>query len=392
MCLHTRLGRAGALGTTFLLSTLTAFATDPAAEGVAPQPSLQGPPEGQHYVVSNLAVTLYGYVKADMAYDKGKMSNGNFARWVVDEDTNSFNVTARQTRLGLKVAGPEVEGLKTFGRVEVDFYGSAGSGDDSENSAVLRLRHAYITLDHVDHDLSLLAGQTSDVISPLVAPTVNYTVAWWTGDIGYRRNQFRLTKGFKFGEDLRLTAAVAATRSIGAEDYGQAGWQGRLGFAFPGFNGLKSEVGVSGHTAPEMGATQKVKSSSFCVDVSLPLADPFSLKGEWFSGKNLDAYLGGIGQGINGDNAIESSGFWGALTWKITSVWLFNLGYAQEKPKTEDLVGGNRSENSTLWGNINYAINKATTLGFEVGQHETSYQGGQDQSGTRFQLAVTFKF
>lgn len=392
MCFQTRLGRAGALGTTLLLSTLTAFATDPAEEGGPAQPSLQGPPEGQHYVVSNLAVTLYGYVKADMAYDTANMDNGNYARWVVDEDDNQFNITARQTRLGLKVVGPEVEGVRTFGRVEIDFYGSTGTSYDEENGALLRLRHAYISLDDFSNDLSFLAGQTSDVISPLVAPTINYSVAWWTGDIGYRRNQFRLTKGFKIGEETRLKAAVAATRSSGGEDTGQPGWQGRLGWTFPGFNGLDAEVGLSGHYAPEMGQTAKVHSNSFCVDLSLPMADPFTLEGEWFTGKNLDSYLGGIGQGVTGNTEIASTGFWGALTWKVTSLYLFNFGYAREKPDAEDLAGGDRSENSTLWANINYAINKATTLGFEVSQHDTSYLGAPDQSGTRFQLAVIFKF
>ncbi|MHC4061247.1 MAG: hypothetical protein ACYSR6_06515 [Planctomycetota bacterium] len=59
-------------------------------------------------VWSNLDIQLYGYVKLDAAYDTSRVDTGNFARWVESETTNKdddqFNMTANQTKLGLKIA------------------------------------------------------------------------------------------------------------------------------------------------------------------------------------------------------------------------------------------------------------------------------------------------
>jgi hypothetical protein len=345
-------------------------------------------PEGMNVVISKFAVTLYGYFKADMAYDTAKMNNGDFARWVEPSggnDESQFNITARQTRLGLKVAGPDAGGIKTSGRIEIDFYSGLAA-----NSSQPRMRHAYVNMDWPEHDFSFLAGQTSDVISPLVPNTVNYTVAWWTGDIGFRRNQFRLTKGFATGDTSKFLLQAAATRSRGGEGEGEPGFQGRASYSFGGIGGGKTTVGLSAHSSKEAAGAD---SNSFNFDLSVPLGEKFSVKGEYFSGTNLDGYAGGIGQGVNAAGTeIDSSGYWAAIAFRASTNWLFNLGYASESPDSAQLDAGMREENSTLWGNANYFINPSTILGFEIGQHETGYVGGDDESGTRFQLAATFKF
>ena len=138
-----------------------------------------------------IKVSLYGTIKLDAAYDTSSIDVGNFARWVESpavEDDDQFNLTARQTRLGLRLAGPETEALAASGRVEIDFY---EGGEENKNR--LMLRHAYMVVDWLEPDIELLAGQTSDLISPLVPMTLNYSVAWWAGNIGYRRPQARLT-------------------------------------------------------------------------------------------------------------------------------------------------------------------------------------------------------
>ena len=99
--------------------------------------------------------------------------------------------------------------------VEIDFYGSGGT----ENKAKLQLRHAYMKLDWPADDLSVIAGQTSDVFSPLNPSTLNYTVLWDAGNIGYRRPQIRLGDVGGSG-DTKVTFAAAATRPIGGEANG----------------------------------------------------------------------------------------------------------------------------------------------------------------------------
>ncbi|MCP4378295.1 MAG: hypothetical protein GY794_19235, partial [bacterium] len=147
---------------------------------------------GVFNIWSTLDIQLYGKIKLDAAYDSGRTNTGNFARWVNSGEKQrgdgQFNMTANETRLGLKFTGPTTKQLKTNGLVEIDFYGGG-----TETSPQPRLRHAYLNLEWPQQRLSVLAGQTWDVISPLNPGTLNYTVQWWGGNIGVRRPQVRVT-------------------------------------------------------------------------------------------------------------------------------------------------------------------------------------------------------
>jgi hypothetical protein len=185
-------------------------------------------------------IVPYGYIKLDAAYDTARVNVGNFARWVepgepVDDD-NQFSMTANQTRLGLKVSGPITDDVKVSGKVEIDFYGGG------ENKAKPYMRHAYLQIDWPKTGWSFLAGQTWDVISPVNPYTINL-VAWWSGNIGYRRPQIRVTKVFSMGEASQCSIALAILRTIGPKsefatvdsgaDSGLPTVQGRLAFKLP---------------------------------------------------------------------------------------------------------------------------------------------------------------
>ena len=220
--------------------------------------------DGKSPVLSSLDMEVYGYIKLDGSYDTSRSTPGNYVKWVDSEaankDDDEFNMTANQTRLGFKISGPEEDGLKVSGQAEVDFYG-ANSG---ENKAGFLMRHAFMKLDWPEERFNIIAGQTWDVVSPLNPGTLSYSVQWWSGNIGYRRPQIRLTKGFTLGEDIDVTVAGALTRTIGdstfmnsaitesGEDSGKPTFQGRAGFTFPSPLGYKkTTVGVSGHWGEE---------------------------------------------------------------------------------------------------------------------------------------------
>jgi len=379
-----------ALVATSLLAPANTLLNDPADSTLTPPLPVDTATDALQNVVSKLAITIYGFLKVDAAYSTSRIDNPNFAKWVDvgGESGKSFGITARQSRLGMKIAGPEENGISTFGRIEVDFYGSAAA----ENKAALMLRHAYLKIDRAESDTSLILGQTSDVISPLYMPTVNYTVGWWIGNVGYRHNQVRLSQGIATGDTSKLLVQVAATRAIGGENSGRPGIQGRMAYSFDGLADKTTTIGLSAHSAREASTTD---SNSICVDLTLPITQDISLQAEYFDGENLDNYLGGIGQGVNAaGKEIETSGYWAALTWKANPTWTLNAGYAMEEPEFDNLdaLSGVRKDNSVLFGNVNYGLNNATTLGFEVARHETGYVVDADQAGTRFQLAATFKF
>ncbi len=368
------------------------------------------------WVWSNLDIQLYGRLKLDAAYDSSRTDVGNFARWVGPENMNpndeQFNMTANETRLGMLINGPDDGNLKTSGRVELDFY---GGGD--ENKSHLMMRHAYLKMDWPKKRFNIIAGQTSDVISPLVPSTLNYSVCWWVGNIGYRRPQIRLTKVYtvKKNIDLKLEGAVA--RTIGrmdavaapngtesGEDAGFPSLQGRASATLPIFSEKQTTVGVSGHWGREeyditiTGSNKKFSTWSVNLDLTQPVNDKCTIKAEVFTGENLNAYLGGIGQGvttaagINQYEEIGSNGGWIAASLGPWNKFSYNIGVGMDDVKKGNVQVGNRTMNRCVFANAVYAANKHTDIGFELSHWRTEYYGNGDGESMRAQLSFIYKF
>jgi len=365
---------------------------------------------GKYAIHTKYPVDLYGFIKLDAAYDSSRTNDGNYARWVESENTNKndeqFNMTARQSRFGLNFNGPDViGGTQTSGKVEVDFY--AGT---TENKNEIMMRHAYVQVDWPDSDFSLLAGQTSDVFSPLVAGTVNYAAGWWVGNPGYRRPQLRLTKGFNIKSDSKLLLQGALARTIGdantfgpgdtGEDAGYPSVQGRVAYSFPLMAEKKTTVGVSGHFGTEEYDTDNTGNSvdyqtwSANLDLTLPIIDKITLKGEAWMGENMDSYLAGIGQGVNTTllTEIESSGGWAALSIGPFDKLQYNVGAGVDNPEEGDLNTGDRSKNASIFGNVWYELNDAVRMGLELSHWKTDYKDQSNGESFRVQSSVIYNF
>jgi len=374
-------------------------------ESVEKQPSDKNP------VWSNLDIQVYGYIKADASYDTSRTYPGNYAVWADSESSkrndNEFNMTANQTRLGLKIGGPEDNGIKTSGRLEFDLYGSNGA----ENKAKIQMRHAYLQIDSPDDNFSLLAGQTSDVISPLVPSTLNYTVLWDAGNIGYRRPQIRLTKVYNLKNDVDLKVAGAIARSISNDyagsvdeagaDSGQPSFQGRIGVTFPWLDYKPTTIGFSGHYGKEeydintSGTdNKKFDSWSLNLDLTQPINEWLTLKAEAFTGKNLGTYFGGIGQGVNTTKLkeIAAKGGWVAASLGPWDKWSFNVGAGLDDVYNGDIEAQARSRNSCVFGNVIYSVNKNTQVGFELSQWQTKYKDKTGGDSLRAQTSFIYKF
>ncbi|HOX06986.1 MAG TPA: hypothetical protein PK280_11340 [Planctomycetota bacterium] len=363
----------------------------------------------------NVGAKLYGYFKFDASWDDGRVDNGNYARWAesqaIEKKDPESNMTANQSRLGLTLFGTDPGPMKPSATLEVDLYGSG----TAENKPEMLVRQAYMQLDFPDYQFSVIAGQTSDVISPLNPSTLNYTVLWWNGNVGYRRPQLRLTKGFTFGP-LGLELAAAATRNIGhdngaldpgdtGEDAGTPGVQWRSAISFPSLTEKPVVLGASGHWAREEYDTDTSDehynrtSNSVNLDLSLPITRWLALKGECYSGRNMDSYLGGIGQGINATtlSEIRSKGCWGAANLRATSGWLsrwdINAGVGLDDPNNDDLGVGARSRNFALFGNATCDLGRGVSAGIEYMHLETDYLGQDDPARVnRVQFSLIYKF
>jgi hypothetical protein len=367
-------------------------------------------------VWSGLDIQLYGYIKADASYDTSRITPGNYVLYVDSEKNNEnddeFNLTVNQTRFGIKITGPDDNSMKTSGLVEGDFYGSYAE----ENKAKIQLRHAYMKLDWPQDHFSILAGQTSDTMSPLLPDTLNYTVLWDAGNIGYRRPQIRLTKGFPVGKDTELQLEGAVARTIGrtsplgsesGEDAGFPTFQGRASVTLPWVGFKPMTVGFSGHWGREeydfnnitaKVINKKFESWSINLDLTGPINKWLTIKGELFTGENLNAYFGGIGQGVNINaksgvyNEIAAKGGWLAASLGPWDKWRFNIGAGIDDVDKSDVQTGDRLMNRSIFGNVIYSVGKNADIGFELSKWQTDYKGPGDADDLRAQTALIYKF
>lgn len=345
---------------------------------------------------SGLDVQLYGRLKADAAYDSSRVEPGDYVKWVDKngQDDDEYNITANESRLGLNIKGPQDERVKTSGKVEIDFYGAGAA----ENKAHIMMRHAYIQVDLPR--CTLLAGQTSDIISPLAPRTLSYSVLWWVGNIGYRRPQVRLTKQCQIAKDVSGRLDVGVVRTIGdsfavesGEDFGPTA-QARFGLTLPGPDKRPMTIGVSGHWGKEQYGGTEVASWSGNIDALIPLDPMVTIKAELFVGKNLDAYLGGVGQGVARPTyeGIDSKGGWVTAEIEPGCGWSMTLGVGVDNPDSEDLASGDRDSNRCVFGNALYALNKNTKVGLELAYWRTEYLGGPSVDDVRTQFSVIYEF
>jgi hypothetical protein len=348
----------------------------------------------------------YGYVKLDASWDEGVVNAGNFARWVLSPESADphahFNMTARQTRLGFRVQSSSGD-AKITGRWESDFY---GGGAENKNS--LQVRHAYVEVAWPS-GWTILAGQTSDVISPRVPNTLNYTVAWWAGNIGYRRPQLRVRRRVDLGRvDLTITGAAARTigDDFGVPEPGDTGTdsglptaQGHAALSWTMGSGTAS-LGLHGHAGRENLRHElgdeiiELSASGWGGDMTLPLGS-LTLSGEFWTGWNLDDYFGGIGQGIavSGTVAqsVASTGGWGEMAWRDGPT-RFHAGFGLDDPDDADLMAGSRARNLALWSNVQRDFGGSLSAGVEVSRWETRYVGMEEGSSMRVQTSVIYSF
>lgn len=360
-----------------------------------------------------LTLKVYGYVKLDAAYDTQKTSAGDALFYVLPkvngESDNEFNMTARETRLGLELAGPDLEYLKTTGKVETDFYGG-----NTANSPNLRLRLAYLDL-AMPSGTAVRAGQDWETFMTVIPRTVNIAIMADVGALGLRRPQFRVSQDIPIYNKTKLVAKVAAARTIGEDidggmqddgaDSGYPSVQYNLCLETPLLTAKPTKLSVSGHWGNETldsTVTNVVVETdakdyitwSVIGSLLLPLHQNVALQGTIWQGRNLDTYYGGIGQGINKtlQKGIGARGGYIQLITDLTDRLNWNLAYGIDDPDNQDLSNGNRSKNQTVVTSAYFKITSAVTAAFEYYYMTTSYKGQSAASDNRFQGAMIYKF
>ncbi len=334
-------------------------------------------------------VDWYGNFKLDLARDSGVSSNGNFILYVKPGATATLNLTARQTRLGANI-----ERGKMKGRVEFDFY-----GESPENKNALMLRHAYVTVPA--GPLMLETGQASDLISPLVPATLNYTVAWGAGNIGYRRPQVKLyqqTRHYYWGVALarNISSDLDGDKLADGETSGKPALQGRLGLSGSPA-GRKAALGASAHygwnTCPPP-VDRKYNNWSVGGDLKVALSAKLALLAEGYTGSNLGQYAGAI---YNTDRVegLRSSGGWLNAQYQLAPRLSLSAGGGLDQVRQSDLAQVNqvRATNAFVFANAQYELVPGYKLGLELSRWKTEYLNPETaQRNTRLQWSMQGNF
>lgn len=366
-------------------------------------------------VTSKYGIDFYGYIKADGVYTSqdvvtdtvpfyvrpGNGSNGDY----------QFNMSAKESRLGAKLGGPEFGGGKLTGLVEVDFYGDFADVN-SRHAYKLRTRQLYLR--YGNEDWNLLAGKTWETYMATFPQTLNFSYYNLMGQLGLRKTQVRLTKNQQVGEDQNLTLKVALAEPVGGlhgadldEDLVDDGAESdmptleyQVSYTAPVMTEKPSQFSLSGFYGRETadtsgdGSDQDFDSYAIIGGLTFPLTDKLALKGTLWTGTNLDGAWGGIGQGINAltGETIDSVGGWIQLGYQATEKLKFNIGYSMDNPKDSDLNVGDRSDNSSYLVNAFYSFIPEFILGLEYMRLETGYKGEADEATDWLQTSLIFKF
>ena len=361
-----------------------------------------------------MSLQIYGYVRGDVAYDTQRTAVGDLAFFVMPEvngeKDSQTSFTARQTRFGLKLAGPDSENWKTTGRIEMDFYGR----NDSANSAHPRMRLAYVDLAN-DSGFSVRVGQDWETFVAVIPRIVNFSYLADAGALGLRRPQVRLSQKVKLAEDTALDIKLAVAQTIGGDldgggqddgadaEYPTVQWN--LGLSQKLWCEKSARIAFSGHFGQE---TMDTVVSNKVVDLDavdydtwsaqgsiyLPLTKCLAVQGTFWTGENLDTYFGGIGQGVNMtlDTAIAAQGGWAQLLYDPTDKLGFAAGYSMDNPDDDDLNAGQRCKNQNILVNGSFKINKAVTVYAEYSHMTTDYVEAEEATNDRIQLAMQYNF
>lgn len=358
----------------------------------------------------------YGYVKLDASRDQNATSHGNFVMWVNPtgtEDDEQFNMTANQTRFGANLGSAGYAAARVGGNLEFDLYAGVTGASVAENRPMLQLRHAYFTLGRGNWEL--LAGQSWDLVSPLNPSTLNYSVLWGVGNIGYRRPQLRASHTTRVSAETTAKVSAGIFRTIGSDltptfplktdersdgsddgqDRGMPSLQSAIDLTHTFTQGGKLRAGLSGlwgqlESETNLGNAETYESWAACGHLGLT-AGRFGLSGEIWTGSNLGSYYGGI-LNANTVDGIAATGGWVAGSFQSTPSVALAAGVGIDAPDDDELAAGARAHNRGIFGNLGWTVVPGAVVGFEVSHWSTEYVDAATAESVRFQTSFLLGF
>lgn len=373
-----------------------------------------------------VTITPYGFILAagflsDTKFGTATTSQQDYPSFAYGGPGSTF-FSARQTRIGVRLDFPDALGATVKGVVEADFKGGyAGATSNAQAYVPLpRLRIAWIaaTWEGAGGHVGVGAGQEYGLVNPLFATSSAWVadpIFYDAGNLWRRSTQLRVFGDVALPSGLGVGWAAAVLDPIdsvpdAAPDYGpgnvsrEPDLEARVAVSWRQAKQLVAEVGVGGWYGKERfypagAASQTVTKRLVGVDaqVNLPVpVVPITLKGEWFTGSDLDTYWGDLGTGVVGAPAapvgVASTGFWAQAVLQPLALVQLVGGYGMEDPSDAHLADGARSENQMIQAGVIVTPARFWRVGVEWAQTRTSYENAGSRTGNQLAISTALTF
>ncbi|HXN27380.1 MAG TPA: hypothetical protein VN902_09680 [Candidatus Acidoferrales bacterium] len=378
---------------------------------------------------SKYRVRLSGMVLLNAFETRGAVDNLDFPEIAmapgVPGTSGAFSGSLRQSQLGVEVFGPDVAGAHTSANVKFDF---AGGQVDTSNGAVMgivRLRTGTIRMDWAD--TSIVAGQDAVFFAPLV-PTSLASLAVpalsYSGNLWMWTPQIRVEHRVALSDDSSLLLQAGILDSLTSdypdpedrvpsegEQSGQPAYAARVAWSHHAF-GRDVTVGVGGYYGRQnWGFGRGVDGWAGTTDVTIPLGKYFDFTGEFYRGRAVGGFGGGVGQSVllsgpQTDPAtvirgLDSMGGWAQLKYKPRANFEVNFALGQDNPfagelrnfpATEALYGQLISRNLTPFVNFIYHARSNVLFSAEYRRLQTYNLDSNLETANQIGLSVGYIF
>jgi hypothetical protein len=313
---------------------------------------------------SKYRLRLSGLVLVNLFESRGTVNNLDFPQLAESQQANepnaspgSFGGTLRQSQIRLQAFGPDIAGARTSADVNLDFTGGFPDTPNGAWMGLLRMRTATFRMDWAN--TSIVAGQDRLFFAPL-APTSLATLSIPT--LSYAGNLWAWTPQVRIEHRIVLSDASSLSFQAGildsvtgdtppdqferypswGEQSGLPGIATRVSWSHRMF-GQDFTLGAGGYYGRQnWGFGRTVDGWVGTADLSLPLGKRFEFTGEFYRGRAVAGFGGGIGQDVllNGSfndpattfRGLDSMGGWAQLKFKIKSNFEINGALGVDNP------------------------------------------------------------
>ena len=378
---------------------------------------------------SKYRVRLSGMVLLNAFETRGAVDNLDFPEIATGPDvpgtSGAFAGSLRQSQIGIEVFGPDVAGAHTSANVKFDF---AGGQVDTGNGAVMgqvRLRTGVVRFDWAD--TSIVAGQDSLFFAPLV-PTSLATIAIpalsYSGNLWQWTPQIRVEHRVALSDNSSLLLQAGILDSLTGdypdpedrvpsegEQSGQPAYAARVAWSRH-MLGRDLTVGLGGYYGRQnWGFGRGVDGWAGTMDVTVPLGKYFDFTGEFYRGRGVGGFGGGVGQSVvlSGPEmdpgttirGLNSLGGWVQVKYKPRANFEINFALGDDNPFAEQLrnfpateayYGALLSRNFTPFVNFIYHVRSNVLFSAEYRRLQTYNLDSNTDTANQIGLSVGYIF